>query len=75
MPWKLLFKVLAILALGWLFIFGSLIGQVVVVLVLLGAPLFVIIGGFALACFLSYPTHPLIFGESWSGTLDNFSFI
>jgi len=56
---------------GWM----GIIGRTVVGLVLLGSPLFVVIGGFALACFIAYPTRPLIFGESWSGTLENFSFI
>lgn len=54
---------------------GGVLTGSIVALVGLGLPLFVVIGVFALVCFLAYPAHPLLFGESVAGTLQNVSFI
>ena len=40
---------------------GVLIAAVVIALVLLGAPLFVVIGGLALSCFAAFPVDPSTF--------------
>ncbi|MEZ4268242.1 MAG: TRAP transporter large permease subunit [Myxococcota bacterium] len=53
---------------------GILVTAVLLVLVALGVPLFVVIGGFAVACFLAWPEYANTF-ESLDGFANNFNLI
>jgi C4-dicarboxylate transporter DctM subunit len=53
---------------------GLLVTAVLLVLVAFGVPLFVVIGGFAVACFLAWPEYANTF-ESFQGFANNFNLI
>jgi C4-dicarboxylate transporter DctM subunit len=53
---------------------GLLVTAVLLVLVAFGVPLFVVIGGFAVACFLAWPEYSNTF-ESFQGFANNFNLI
>lgn len=53
---------------------GILVTAVLLVLVALGVPLFVVIGGFAVACFVAWPEYANAF-QSLDGFANNFNFI
>ncbi|MCB9728298.1 MAG: TRAP transporter large permease subunit [Deltaproteobacteria bacterium] len=53
---------------------GLLVAAVLLVLVAFGVPLFVVIGGFAVACFLAWPEYANTF-QSLDGFANNFNLI
>lgn len=53
---------------------GVFIVAVLIFLIMMGSPLFVVIGGFAVACFIAYPSFAGIF-ESFDAFTNNFNLI